>query len=320
MKKPLLTDCHIHALAFDSKKSEKYGNIIHKSFKNDVSHWYIARNHNLNFRDPDFNEKYISNLNTEIEKSQTVGKGIIFGLDGVYDDKGNLDKNRTDFMITNDYVFDAIQKKKYLKFGASINPMRKDALDELEKSVDRKASLVKVLPNTQGFAPDDKKYKKFYRSIVKHKIPLLIHSGYEFALKPIDQSYGNPDRYKMALDEGVEIIGAHGCATGLMFVELYKKTILELIEKYPNFYMDVSALSVITRTGIVPFLRKHEEILPRLLFGTDFPIPAFIYTFYFSLGLKKFREIKKINNYFDQYAKIMNELGLLPHKPPIVFK
>jgi predicted TIM-barrel fold metal-dependent hydrolase len=320
MKTALLTDCHIHAFVFDSERSTAYGNIVANSIMKNISHWFISYYHGLNRRDPGFNEYYISHLNSEIENSKMVNKGIIFGMDGVYDDKGRLDKDRTYFMITNDYIYDSIKKKKSLKFGASINPMRKDALDELEKSVSRKAALVKVLPNVQDFAPDDKKFKKFYRAMAKHKIPLLIHSGYEFALKPLNQAYGHPDRFRLALDEGVTLIAAHGCSTGLVFIELYKKIILELIRTYPNFYMDLSALGILTRTGIVAFLRNNEEILPRLTFGTDYPLPVSVYPFIFSLGLKKFRQINKIENYFDRYATIMNELGLLAKKPPLKFK
>jgi len=319
MKSPLLADCHIHAIAFDSEATRNYGNITSAGGMRKYSHSYIARYHGLNLKSPDFNELYFTNLDSQVKHSRAVKKGIVFGLDGIYDARGKLDRQRTCFMITNDYVYDMVKKKKNLRFAASINPLRKDALAELEKSIERKTALVKLLPNAQDFSPDNPKLKKFYRAIAAKKIPLLVHTGYEFALKSTNQSYGQPEKFRMALDEGVTLIAAHGGATGLVFVELFKKTLLDLVRRYPDFYLDISALSIATRTGIIPFLRSCPELKPRLLFGTDYPLPIHFYPFIFSLGLKKIAEIRKIGNYFDQYAAIMNELGLLPQKQYLKF-
>lgn len=318
----LLTDCHIHIVALGRENSKKYGNIVRLGLSQKLSYTYIARYHGLSLGDPHFNEKYISIINDQIRDSRFIHKGVVFGLDGVYDESGKLNRQKTSFMITNEYVYDSIRGKKNLLFGASINPLRKDALKELDRVAKQKAALIKVLPNVQGFEPDDPKLKKFYREMAKKKIPLLAHTGYEFAIKSVKQSYGHPKRLRLALDEGVKVIAAHGGSTGLVFIERFKKTLLDLIRDYPHFYLDVSALSVLTRLGIVPFLRRHEEVKKRLIFGTDFPLPLNIYPFryLYLLNGKTAAQIRGVKNYFDRYVTLLQALGLIDDKkPPLKF-
>jgi predicted TIM-barrel fold metal-dependent hydrolase len=87
----------------------------------------------------------------------------------------------------------------------------------IEKSlIDCHVHLVKVLPNAQQFNPVDSKYRPFYRALVERKLPLLSHVGFELSLIGKDQSVGEPDRLRRALDEGVMVIAAHVCSYGLM--------------------------------------------------------------------------------------------------------
>ena len=84
--------------------------------------------------------------------------------------------------------------------------------------------LVKVLPNAQHFDPADPKYTAFYRALAERKLPFLSHVGYEFSLIGKDQSVGDPDRLRLALDEGVTVIAAHACSYGLMLYEKFLPT------------------------------------------------------------------------------------------------
>lgn len=299
------TDCHIHFFPVRNLENRVF---IKKGFSDFINHRYVCRYHGLDIHDPDFEENYLDYLNREIEQSGSVEKGVIFGLDGVYTG-GKLDYQKTCFFVDNDYVYRAIRKRKHLIFGASINPQRGDALDALEKAVGQKAALIKFLPNSQGFAPDNPKFKKFYRSMAENKIPLLCHTGHEFALKSLDQSFGNPERFRFPLENGVTVIAAHGGSSGLVISEPFKKTILELAKKYPNFYLDSSALSIPSRIRIVPFLRKNPFLTDKLVFGTDFPLPVYLLPFLGTLGPGKILELGKIKNYFDRYMALMKSLG-----------
>ena len=58
---------------------------------------------------------------------------------------------------------------------------------------------------------------------------------------------GDPDRLRTALDEGVTVIAAHACSYGLMLYEKFIPTLHEFANTYPNFYCDISALTLPNR-------------------------------------------------------------------------
>ncbi|MEP6889202.1 MAG: hypothetical protein ABI955_00730 [Nitrospirota bacterium] len=107
--------------------------------------------------------------------------------------------------------------------GVPINSQRRDVVEEVHRCAD--AVLVKVLPNAQHFNPAGPKYKPSYRALAQRKLPFLSHVGYEFSLIGKDQLLGDPDRIRLALDEGVTVIAVHGCSYGLMFYEKFLPTL-----------------------------------------------------------------------------------------------
>ncbi|NIO11756.1 MAG: amidohydrolase family protein, partial [Deltaproteobacteria bacterium] len=111
--------------------------------------------------------------------------------------------------MSNDYVLNTIKTypNEFLA-GVSINPQRRDALEELHRCAEAGATLVKILPNTQQFDPANQEYKPFYRALAQLQIPLLSHVGYEFSLLARDQTLGDPHRLRVALDEGATVIAA----------------------------------------------------------------------------------------------------------------
>ena len=133
----------------------------------------------------------------------------------------------------------------------------------------------------------------------------MSHVGYEFSLAGRDQSAGDPARLRSALDEGVAVIGAHGCSQGLFAYEPHVKTVREFVGRYPRFYLDASALTLPNRVGMLFFLRRHPEIQERLLFGTDYPLPVLSYP---SLG-RGYSEAARVG-YFDRQAAVLKNLGI----------
>jgi hypothetical protein len=143
------------------------------------------------------------------------------------------------------------------------------------------------------------------------KLPLLSHVGYEFTLAGQDQSAGDPDRLRTALDEGVTVIAAHGCSSGLVVCERYVPTFLDLVRCYPNFYSDVSALTLPNRFGMLLRLRRHPETHGRLLFGTDYPHLVFRWPCRGRAGEESLGdEIGRTDNRFDKQYLFLNYLGV----------
>ena len=148
-------------------------------------------------------------LADRLEESTRVGAAIILAMDGVIDDQGNLDRERTEFFVPNEYVSKEVSKYPNLYFGASVNPNRTDALDRLQWAKDNGALLVKWLPSIQYIDPGNKSFQPFYRKLIELDLPLLTHAGQERSFTHSRDELADPVRLKLPLDLGVKVIVAH---------------------------------------------------------------------------------------------------------------
>jgi hypothetical protein len=299
-----LIDCHVHLAALPDGEN---GCLISPKMMRGPLFRFLIWKLGMDVNHPvSANAAYIERLRQELDRSKKVSKAVLLGMDGVYDENGRLDLARTDFLISNEYVLRvAAGDPDHFLAGVSINPQRADAIDELERCAKRGAALVKVLPNAQCFDPADKRYLPFYRALARLKLPLLSHVGYEFSLAGRDQSAGDPSKLRCPLDEGVSVIGAHGCSNGLFLPEPHFKIAREFVRRYPHFYLDASALTLPNRARTLFLLRRHPELHERLLFGTDYPLPVFAYP---ALGRACLAAAKAA--YFDRQAIVLESLGI----------
>lgn len=294
-----MIDCHVHLAAL---RTEENGCYISPRMLRSPLFKFLAWKHGLRAQDAAWsNQKYVDDLLAELRKAKFVGKAVLLGMDGVYDANGKLALESTEFLVGNDYVLNIARSypNEFLS-GVSINPQRRDAIEELERCAEAGAALVKVLPNSQGFDPGNRRFIPFYRKLVQWRIPFLSHVGYEFSLIGKDQSAGDPNKLRVPLEEGVTVIAAHGCSNGLVAYEPYYRTLLDLVQRYANFFADVSALTLPNRFGMLLRLRRHPEVHERLLFGTDYPLPVF------RLPTKTLRA----DNRFDRQYLVLKSLGV----------
>ena len=304
-----MIDCHVHLAAFRTAENGCY--ISPRMLKSPLFR-FLTWKHGLSAEDAlRSNQKYVDDLLAELRRSQYVKKAILLAMDGVYDTGGRLDLGKTDFLIANDYVLNLARShpNEFLP-GVSINPQRRDGLEELDRCADAGAALVKVLPNSQGFDPADRRCIPFYKKLAQLKIPLLSHVGHEFTLSSQDQSAGDPDKLRLALDEGVTVIAAHGCSYGMVIGEPYYLTFLEMVGRYKNFFSDVSALTLPNRFGMLLRLRRHPEVHDRLMFGTDYPLSVYDLPSWGRIGLQNLGTIRRKNNRFDRQCLILQSLGV----------
>ena len=304
-----LTDCHVHLAALPDGDN---GCFISPKLLRSPLFRFLLWKHDLSPVHPrETNQKYLDHLLTELRASRHVRKAVLLGMDGCYDQNGLLNRQHTEFLISNDYVLKTVQDHPDLFLaGPSINPQRADAVEEVHRCADAGGVLIKVLPNTQHFNPADPKYKLFYRALAQRKLPLLSHVGYEFSLIGKDQSAGDPDRLRLALDEEVTVIAAHACSYGLILYEKYLPTLREFVARYSNFYCDVSALTQPNRLGMLLHLRRYPEIHERLLFGTDYPLSVFHLAAWGRVAFHALREMIKTKNRFDRQVQVCRGLGL----------
>ncbi|MEO7863591.1 MAG: amidohydrolase family protein [Nitrospirales bacterium] len=304
-----LIDCHVHLAALPDGDN---GCFISPNMLRSPLFQFLLWKHQLDTEKPqEANQKYLDDLLMELRASRHVRQAVLLGMDGVYDQNGRLDQAHTDFLISNDYVISTAQAhpNEFLA-GVSINPQRRDAVEEVHRCADAGATLVKVLPNAQQFNPADPRYKAFYRTLAERKLPFLSHVGYEFSLIGTDQSVGDPDRLLVALDEGATVIAAHACSYGLMFYEKFLPTFQDLAARYPHFYADISALTLPNRMRMLLHLRRYPEIHERLLFGTDYPLPVFHVAAWGRVAFGALRDMIRTKNRFDLQVAVCHGLNI----------
>jgi hypothetical protein len=304
-----LIDCHVHLAALPDRDNGCY--ISPKLLKSPLFRFLLWKLKLSPAHPREANRKYLDHLVTELRASRHVQKAVLLGVDGFYDQTGLLNRQHTEFLISNDYVLKiAREHPDEFLAGPSINPQRQDAVEEIHRVADAGAVLVKVLPNAQHFDPANPNYKPFYRALAERKLPLLSHVGYEFSLIGKDQSVGDPDRLRVALDEGATVIAAHACSYGLMLYEKFLPTLQDFVKRYPYFYADISALTLPNRLRMLLHLRRHPEIHERLLFGTDYPLSVYHLPAWGRARLGTLRDMVRMKNRFDRQVAVCRGLGV----------
>ncbi|MBU5612142.1 amidohydrolase family protein [Geomonas azotofigens] len=246
--------------------------------------------------------------------SERVAAAVILAMDGAVDDKGELDRTQTEMFIPNEFVAAETAKYPNLLFGASINPLRRDALERLDRAAADGAVLVKWLPSIQHFDPADRRLAPFYQKLRELGLPLLTHTGSEKSFTMARNELADPERLRLALSLGVNVIAAHAASNGRNQGESNHRRFLRLCGEYQNLYADISALTQLNRLTHLQRLLKHPELFGRLLYGTDMPIPntAAVTPLGFPNRLtpRRMLQIAGIPNPWDQDVALKEALGV----------
>jgi len=134
-----LIDCHVHLAALPEGGNGCY--ISPKMLKSPLFRFLLWK-HGLSPEKPqEANRKYVDDLLTELRASRQVQRAVLLGMDGVYDHAGALARKETDFLISNDYVLQTARDhpQEFLP-GVSINPQRRDAVEEVHRCADAGAA------------------------------------------------------------------------------------------------------------------------------------------------------------------------------------
>jgi len=214
----------------------------------------------------------IRRLSETLAGSRRVAKAVVIAMDGIVDDYGELDLARTEIYIPNGFVVKETRRFPNLLFGASVNPLRPDALERLDKVADDGAVLIKWLPSIQHIDPSNKRLVPFYRRLSGLGLPLLTHTGKESTFTWARDELGDPERLRLPLEEGVTVIAAHGSSSGMSRGKKNFHRFLRLAKSHPNLHADISALTQVNRLGHLERILKHEELHSRLLYGSDMPL------------------------------------------------
>jgi uncharacterized protein len=218
-----------------------------------------------------------------ILKSKQVDNVVALAFDWVYVN-GKPSCEKSNLFISNDWVAEqASRMPEKMYFGASVNPNREDAIDELKRVKQLGAVLIKIIPSAQNIDLADATHKTFFDTMRELNLPLLCHTGVEHTIPPVDGIPGKnllnkPAKLVQALECGVKVIAAH-CALPIKkedgeadYEELKK---LFACDKYKELlYADIAAFFVPFRPLRAKMVEKVKNDLPhdRLILGSDFPM------------------------------------------------
>ncbi len=232
---------------------------------------------------------YVRRLLNLVSSLRRGAKLLLFSFERAYGEDGKRRDELTSFHVPDGYAREvACEYPNYFEWVASIHPYRADCVAALETARKDGARAVKWLPGAMGMDPASPLCDRFYEAAARLKMPIVSHAGLERAVLGTDtQDFGNPLRLRRALDAGVRVVVAH-CASMGQDRDLDKGDNGPLVDSFELFsrlmalpryerhlFGDISAMTQINRAG--PALAKvveREEWHPRLLNGSDYPLPG----------------------------------------------
>lgn len=225
--------------------------------------------------------------------------GVVLGFDGVYHPHTHtLDARRSQMIIPQDWVFRVCREYPHLLPGPSINPYRPRALADLERALADGAVLIKWLPSAQCIDPQDRDLDDFYRLLAAAAVPLLVHTGGERTFASHEPQFNAPSRLVRALDLGVKVIAAHG-GTAVRFERVHEDgpaSLRQLVQRYDRLWIDNSGICNPARYQHLFPLACDPTLSPRIVYGSDWPVPSHAFYYWRKLGLSQVRALDRIAN------------------------
>jgi len=264
----------------------------------------------LRLDQPALDQAYTRYLLSRIRSAGFLKQVVLLAFDWTHTQRGERDEAHTPFHAPNGYIAQLARQHGEFLFGASIHPYRPDALDALDRVAEEGAVLVKWIPNVQAIRLADTRCRVFYRRLAQHRLALLVHVGDEQALFVAGQEYGDPRTVVAPLEEGVTVIAAHVASLGERDSRVNFDWLAELFPKWPNLYADTSALTLFTRWRVLLRLAEHTELHPRLVHGSDFPLPPTSTLFLGRTSMSRWWNAWRRENILRRDFEIKQALGL----------
>ena len=236
-------------------------------------------------------QSYVERLHNLADGMHTGFKLMLLAFERTHDEHGQARPELTAFHIPNAYARDVARAHPaYFEWACSIHPYRPNCVEALEAAARDGARAVKWLPPAMGIDPSSPACDRFYTALARLDLPLITHAGEEKAVHGAGQpAWGNPLRLRRALDHGVRVVIAHCASLGedvdedkgsagprVSSFSLFSRLMGE--QRYAGLlFGDISAINLRNRDlGVIRHLLEREDWHPRLLFGTDYPLPGIL--------------------------------------------
>ena len=246
----------------------------------------------------------------QLVRASSMDAIVLLAHERVHDSDGTPRDDLGSMFVPNDVVLSLAEKFPEFLAGVSIHPARRDALDELERCLERGAVLMKCLPNCQNIDLSERRYRRFWERTAEAGLPLLAHTGGEHTVPIINAVLADPKLLRFPLECGVTVIAAHCGTKSGAFDHDYFDDWVATVREFPNLYGDISALVSLNRCG---HLRDclREDIAPRILHGSDFPVPVLGHRMWLQswIDRKTFRRCQGIRNSLERDWQFKRALG-----------
>jgi predicted TIM-barrel fold metal-dependent hydrolase len=246
----------------------------------------------------------------EAVKASSFDAIVLLAHERVHDPDGAARDDLGAMYVPNNVVLDLAAQHPEFLAGVSIHPARRDALEELDRCIERGAVLMKCLPNCQNIDTADQRYRPFWQRMAEAGLPLLAHTGGENTLPEVNPAFADPKRLRLPLECGVTVIAAHcGTRSGLRDPDYFADWAAMLAE-FPNLYGDISAFISLNRCAHWRDCLR-PDIEPRILHGSDFPVPSLGHRLWLRGDLKRrdFRRTQQMKNPLERDWEFKRLLG-----------
>lgn len=255
-------------------------------------------------------EDYLQRIVAQLRDS-SVNRAVLVAQDSRYDDAGKRDLEQTSFFVPNEYLFHVVSRFPELFIPCiSINPARRDAVDELEKWTEQGARILKIHPPIQYVDPGESRFRPFYRKCSDKSIIVMVHTGTEHSAEIVGHEYSQPQRLVVALEEGCTVVAAHSGMSAFFDREDFFPQLLPLIRRFPNLYCDTAVLADKFRWRNLPRIIDTPEVLQRTIYGSDTPFPSNALVFWNRLRPPKLLSLVSEANLFERDFRLKQALGL----------
>ena len=284
-------DCHVHLVGVGDGGS---GIRVNPRMNSLLNPWeYVQKLFYLNagcahYAPGRVDQTFVERMHNLVDGLRPGVKLMLLALDQYHSEAGVPQPEHTSIYTPDAYAERmAREYSDYFEWIASVHPYREDCVEALEWAARRGARAVKWLPAAQGIDPASARCSTFYDALVRLGLPLLSHAGGEWAVStPGGDDPGNPLKLRTPLDHGVRVIVAH-CATlgadrdldrgprgpHVPSIELFARLMAD--SRYERLlFGDISGVTQVNRMQHLKTILEHQDWHPRLLNGSDYPLPG----------------------------------------------
>lgn len=268
---PRKIDCHVHLLGDGSSGSGcwlRLRSMAHRLMARIIVH--EAGMPSSALRDG-LDAALVSRLIDQVRDS-SLDAVVLLAQDLPHRDDGTAMPEKGAFYVPNEYLLEVCARHPGQFIPAvSIHPMRRDAMEELDRCIQAGARVLKLLPNCLNVDYSNLRLRPFWEKMAAARMILLSHTGGELSLPVVCHRFADPRLLRFPLECGVTVIAAHCAGRSGLWDADYTDHLLEMFATWPRLFGDNSALCSPIRCRTLPKILP-EPVRGRIIHGSDFPI------------------------------------------------